>query len=78
MFCTVSRRWSVSLLLPSIKFLPTLYMSLHKAVTFQLSLQEVNMVPYFCHHLSDNYENWSDLDVVLSDLYFDLSDLYVD
>ena len=25
MFCTVSRCWSVSLLLPAIKFLPTLY-----------------------------------------------------
>ena len=37
------------------------------------------MVAYFCHHLSDNYIDLSDLlYVVLSDLYVDLLDLYVD
>ena len=46
-----------------------------------------NMVAYFCHHLSDNYVDLSDLYVVrnmvayfchhLSDNYVDLSDLYV-
>ena len=41
-------------------------------------LQLKCMVAYFCHHLSDNYDDFSDLYVVLSDIYVDLSDLYVD
>ena len=36
-----------------------------------------SMVAYFCHHLSDNYVDLSDL-FVLSDRYVDLSDRYVD
>ena len=38
------------------------------------------MVAYFCHHLSDNYVDLSELKLVFfrSDLYFDLSDLYYD
>ena len=36
-----------------------------------------SLVAYFCHHLSDNYVDLSDLYVVLLDLYVDLSDLYV-
>ena len=31
------------------------------------------MVAYFCHHLSDNYDDLSDLYVDLSDLYVNLS-----
>ena len=38
----------------------------------------ISMVAYFCHHLSDNNVDLSDLCVVLSDRYVDLSDLYVD
>ena len=33
------------------------------------------MVAYFCHQLSDDNVDSSDVDVVLSDLYVDLSDL---
>ena len=36
------------------------------------------MVAYFCHHLSDNYVDFSDLYVDLSVIYVDLSDHYVD
>ena len=37
-----------------------------------------SMVTYFCHHLSDNYVDFSDLYVDLSVIYDDLSDHYVD
>ena len=35
------------------------------------------MVVYFCHHLLDNDADLLDLYVVLSDLYFDLSLIYL-
>ena len=36
------------------------------------------MVAYFCHHLSDNDVDLSDLSVVLSVIYVDLPDHSVD
>ena len=41
-------------------------------------MNDIDMVAYFCHHLSDNYVDLSDNYVDLSDLYVDLSDHYVD
>ena len=43
-----------------------------------IRFENVFMVAYFCHHLSENNADFLDLYVVLSDLYVDLSDLYVD
>ena len=37
-----------------------------------------SMVAYFCHHLSDNFVDFSDLYVDLSVIYVDLSYHYVD
>ena len=39
-------------------------------------LFQIGMVAYFCHHLSENYVDLSDLYVYLSDHYVDLSENY--
>ena len=43
---------------------------------FALTIPNITMVAYFCHHLSDNYDDLSDLYVDLSDHYVDLSENY--
>ena len=41
-----------------------------------ISFVSIHMVALLCHHFSDNYVDFSDLFVVLSDPYVDMSVIY--
>ena len=60
----------------------TRYWNLTTCITLiyktRASLRSLIMGAYFCHHLSDNYVDLSELNVNLSVIYVDLSNHFVD